>query len=64
MTMAVSQSTCCKIIYQVARALAQLLPTYIRFPQDPVTAGANRQKFFAIAGFPGVAGHLKYKSFN
>ncbi|KAJ8677822.1 hypothetical protein QAD02_013609 [Eretmocerus hayati] len=50
-----SQSTACRCINNVCRALAHLLHSFVKFPSTTREQLVNIQLFYNIAGFPGVA---------
>ncbi|XP_050517180.1 putative nuclease HARBI1 [Diabrotica virgifera virgifera] len=62
-----SQPTVSRCIFKISRLLAQLLPTYIKFPEGLENQRKNQRLFYAIANFPKVTGcidctHIPIKS--
>lgn len=63
----IHKSTASKVINKVSRAIAQLSPLYIKFPNTEEEIGRLRQKFYNIAKFPRCIGaldctHIKIQS--
>lgn len=52
----VHQTTVERIIKKVSLAISGLLNRYVKFPPTEDALEANRQRFYNIAGFPGVSG--------
>uniref|UniRef100_A0A6P7GFM2 Nuclease HARBI1 n=1 Tax=Diabrotica virgifera virgifera TaxID=50390 RepID=A0A6P7GFM2_DIAVI len=62
-----SQRTVSRCIFKISRLLAQLLPTYIKFPEGLENQRKNQRLFYDIANFPKVTGcidctHIPIKS--
>lgn len=63
----ISQPALSVIIGRIVRVLATYLPEYIRFPTEREELRTMKQKFFRVAGMPGIVGaidctHIKIKN--
>lgn len=57
-TFSIDNSTVCRTLHKVSRAIAKLMPKYVTFPTTPVELNKTMQLFYNVSKLPGVIGAI------